>query len=268
MKCGTTSLDYYLKAHPQISMPDKEIDYFTLNFNKGLPWYESQFKELKEGTKTIFGETSVSYAKYPLYEGIPERIHLVTPQTKLIYVVRDPIDRIVSHYMHNVFAGTESVPIEKLFKETGYQNHYINFSLYYMQIERFLEYFAKDLILIISLDDLKDIDTRLKTLRGIFKFLDIEENVNSSSFFEIKYQTIKKGKKGKIADSISTLPFYNKFTKISPEFIRVFYTRLFTRKIETPRLQEEFRKRLIEIIQPDLEKLRNFTGKAFKSYSA
>ncbi len=81
MKCGTTSLHYYLNQHPQISMSsEKELQFFIIekNWHKGIKWYGSNFK----GNATIHGESSASYASYPIYNGVPERIHFLLPNTK------------------------------------------------------------------------------------------------------------------------------------------------------------------------------------------
>lgn len=95
-RAGTTSLYYYLKQHPDVFMsPKKEIDFFDVdkNFEKGLDWYERYF-EGYTGQKAI-GEAS------PLYmylEKVPKRIAKVIPDVKLIFILRNPVDRAYSHY--------------------------------------------------------------------------------------------------------------------------------------------------------------------------
>jgi len=99
MKCATTSLHYYLNLHPQISMSEeKELDFFIHknNWHKGIEWYKTNFT----GNASVYGESSPNYTKYPFFNGVPERMHAVVPDAKLIYVVRDPIERIISHYIH------------------------------------------------------------------------------------------------------------------------------------------------------------------------
>lgn len=99
-KCATTSLHYYLGLHPQISMSrEKELNFFIKerNWYKGIEWYKSNFT-----TKAmIYGESSPNYTNYPFFMGVPERMCSVVPEAKLIYIVRDPIDRVISHYVHN-----------------------------------------------------------------------------------------------------------------------------------------------------------------------
>lgn len=92
-KCGTTSLHEYLNAHPQIAMSrEKELDFFVAekNWSRGLDWYEAQFEDAP-----IRGESSVSYAAFPEYQGVPERIVRALPDARVIYLVRDPVERVV-----------------------------------------------------------------------------------------------------------------------------------------------------------------------------
>jgi hypothetical protein len=92
MKAGTTSLHAYLSLHPEIFMSaNKEPRFFTeeWNWHKGLEWYEAQFPE----RVTIRGESTPDYTKLPEIRNVPERIHSLIPDVRLIYLVRDPIDR-------------------------------------------------------------------------------------------------------------------------------------------------------------------------------
>lgn len=263
MKCGSTSLDYYLKGHPQLFLPEKEVDFFSCHFDKGLPWYETLFRVAGNENK-VLGETSVSYTKYPLHKDVPERIHATLPKdVKLIYVVRDPIDRILSHYMHSIYADGESRPIEQLFEETNFDNLYIEFSLYHKQLERYFKYFDLHQMEIIPSDELLNINHRISTLWNIFKFLGVSGEFASPRFTEVKYQTKKKGKKTKLAKTIATLPFYGKIKNNSPEFIRDIYIKYFTKNISPPVLSERFKERLAEILKPDADRLRKISGKDF-----
>jgi hypothetical protein len=78
-------------ANPHVQR--KEPDFFIAekNWHKGVKWYELHFSN----NTSINGESSTSYTKYPRVGGVPQRMYSVVPQAKLIYVVRDPIDRII-----------------------------------------------------------------------------------------------------------------------------------------------------------------------------
>ena len=105
MKCGTNSLHRYLKLHPQICMSStKEPNYFVeeKNYAEGIDWYQSLFKD---STKAL-GECSTNYSKRPFFQGVAQRIQAVLPDVKLIYLLRDPVERIISHYRHNFAEGS------------------------------------------------------------------------------------------------------------------------------------------------------------------
>src|ERR1700694_4198191 len=80
-KCGTSSLHYYLRLHPEIFMSrQKELNFFIeeMNWSEGLHWYEAQFQNGAQ--YAIRGESSPQYTRYPIFRGVPERMHQVIPQ--------------------------------------------------------------------------------------------------------------------------------------------------------------------------------------------
>jgi len=95
-KCGTTALHRYLGLHPDIFMSkSKELGFFcsSENWDERLRWYESQF-----GAARVRGESSPSYTNCPRNKGVPERMASLVPDARLIYLVRDPVDRVISQY--------------------------------------------------------------------------------------------------------------------------------------------------------------------------
>lgn len=97
-KCGTTSLYNYLIKHPNINPAfQKEPNFFSKHFNKGITFYKSQFPFRRKGF--ITGEASTSYFSYP---PAPHRIAKIIPSTKLVVLLRNPIDRAYSLYYHNL----------------------------------------------------------------------------------------------------------------------------------------------------------------------
>lgn len=170
MKSGTTSLFHYLQAHPQVSMsPLKEVDFFIEegNWSRGLDWYRRQFDD--DPKAVAIGEASTSYTKYPEYEGVPERIEACLPEVRLIYVVRDPIERIRSHYQHRVLAGSEREPLEDAVVRDP---SYLNCSRYALQLERYLERFRREQILVITSEELRA--SRAATVARVYDFIGAE----------------------------------------------------------------------------------------------
>jgi Sulfotransferase domain len=169
MKAGTTSLFEYLRAHPDIFMsPLKEVDYFVreLNWSRGLEWYARQFRRAEAAT---VGEASPSYTKYPEYAGVPERMARLLPDARLIYLVRDPIERIRSHYQHRAMTGSEAAPIDAA---VLHDPRYVDGSRYAMQLERYLRWYPRDQILLIASEELRD--QRVPTMRRVHQFLGVD----------------------------------------------------------------------------------------------
>jgi len=137
MKGGTSSLHDYLSLHPEIFMSDpKEIHYYADgDYNKqSIDWYKSLFKT----DKKIVGTTPQSYTKChnKYYKNIPERIKRHNPDVKMIYIVRDPIERYTSHILESYHCD----PAHDIQYSIESKN-YLKTSMYYMQMEAFLKYF-------------------------------------------------------------------------------------------------------------------------------
>src|SRR4051812_6197591 len=170
MKAGTTSLYHYLREHPDIFMPKvKELDFFAVDeaWARGTPWYRQHFAAA--GDAPAVGEASTAYTKYPHYPGVPERIARAIPECRLIYVVRDPIERIVSHYRHRVAVGAEREPLERAVVENPI---YVDYTRYAAQIERYLEWFPREQLLVVDSAGLRD--DRRGTVQGVYAFLGVE----------------------------------------------------------------------------------------------
>ena len=152
MKCGTSSLNKYLLLHPEICMSKpKELNFFIekKNWQKGLDWYLSRF----DADKSVWGESSTSYTKWPMHTGVPRRMHSCIPDATLVYLMRDPIDRIVSHYIHNVAKGYERRSLKEAIAETD-NNHYVHTSRYFMQIQQFMEFYDRSQLMLFELDEI------------------------------------------------------------------------------------------------------------------
>jgi hypothetical protein len=182
MRGGTTSLHRYLGSHPEIFMSSpKELNFFVAenNWHRGEGWYRNQFPE---GTK-VRGESSPFYTMYPSRPDVPERIAKLIPRVKLVYLVRDPIDRLVSHYRFLRFArGIEKRTLEDALDDLG-TSQYVATSMYAMQLERYLAYFPRELILVVDSADLAS--RRVETLRSVFRFLEVDDMSSNTTFNEV-----------------------------------------------------------------------------------
>lgn len=202
MKAGTTSLYQYLKCHPQVFMPHtKELDFFAreLNWERGFSWYRRQF--LPAGSEVLaVGEASTSYTMYPTYRDVPQRIATHLPEVRLIYVVRHPIERSRSHYRHNVATGRETRPIdEALLKDPCY----LDYSRYAFQIERYLQHFDRERLLVISSDELRD--QRLRTIRKVFQFLGVDVGFVPSTLEQEFYRSDERVRYPRVVGKVRSL---------------------------------------------------------------
>jgi Sulfotransferase domain len=149
MKAGTTSLYNVLKSHPEINMSlVKEPNFFMVDKDRngtwhlGINWYKNLFRN----RLGLTAEASTAYTKFPTVLGIASRIHRINPNVRLIYLVRHPVDRAISHYLHNVIAGHEKRDIHKVLAGA---NQYVFTSMYFLQLQQYLMRFSKEQICII-----------------------------------------------------------------------------------------------------------------------
>ncbi len=160
-KAGTTTLAYLLSQHPNICVAkNKEPHYFTGNSGKNLAWYQKQFPNY-ENTLCIDASTSYSFA--PLssdnsyrtkncFHNIPQRIHSLNPNAKLIYLLREPIARTYSGYWHSFNTGREH---RSFWEAISNDYFYLDVSNYYGQLTLWLEYFPLESFLFLLFEDLK-----------------------------------------------------------------------------------------------------------------
>lgn len=265
MKSGTSSLHMYLNLHPQIFMSHiKELDFFIekKNWRRGLEWYKSNFNESAE----VRGESSPNYTKYHFYKGVPQRMHSIIPDTKLIYIVRDPIKRMVSHYIHMVASGMEKRNFGEAVTEFSNINDYVKCSQYYMQIEQFLAYYPPARILVISSEYLAS--ARTETLSKVFRFLNVETNFQHDNFERVLHTSKPKKAPTELGCHLEKLPGGN---LVKSGIFRLFRhqiaSELLYRPIEQPILDESLRQTLVDILSEDVAKLRSFTGCPFTNWS-
>jgi hypothetical protein len=169
-KSGTTSLYQYLVEHPNIVPPlTKEAHFFDLHYGRGVSWYRGCFPYshlLRGGSLTL--DASPYYLVHPL---APSRAAALLPQVKLIAILRNPVDRALSHYHHEVRKGREPLSFaeaieresERLAGEEdrlmceptyySYSHHrhsYIRRGHYLEQLRGWAQYFRREQLLVLQ----------------------------------------------------------------------------------------------------------------------
>lgn len=108
MRAGTTSLFEYLAGHPQLAPSlRKEVHYFDLHFHRGPGWYARQFGTARQ---LAHGELSRPFESSPYYmfdPRVPARLRELVPDARIVFLLRDPVERAISHYRKNLRDGRE-----------------------------------------------------------------------------------------------------------------------------------------------------------------
>lgn len=156
MKCGSTSLYDYLVTHPQVARCRvKEPNFFSSpKAQEGLARYAGLWADFDPERHRVALEASVSYAKLPRYGGTAAAIKAYRQRTgatfRMLYILRNPIDRAESHIAHNISKGRCGHD-----DYSSVMRHAIDTSRYAMQLARYRRIAGPDGLLLLSFDELR-----------------------------------------------------------------------------------------------------------------
>lgn len=251
-RSGTTRLYLYLSQHPEIFLPkNKEPHYFTKYYFKKEDWYLSLFKKASRNIKSI-GEASTQYIYKP---SAPKRIYDFNKEMKIIFIIRNPIDRAYSNYKREVQMFGEKKKFKEIFQDS---DRFINPGMYYTNIIRYLNYFNSEQIKILVFEEF--IKNEKKHLDEIVDFL----NISSFSFPKIKRNNSSVYPLSKNLIAFTNRFFYSRHE--NSQIIRLLRggIREFMRYInfkfsyrEFPSLSEEMKYHLKDTFYDDVNKLSN-----------
>ena len=262
-KCGTSGLHYYLGLHPEMSMSTpKELDFFIAerNYPLGVEWYRSQF----DPQAKVRGESSPNYTAYPQHVGVPERMHSIVPEARLLYVVRDPIDRIAAHWVHNYAKRRERGDLREtlLHRNTSYLIR----SHYYTQLQQFLRLYPRDQVLLVEQEELRY--RRLETLRRIFEFAGVDPDFSHARFSDERHRTARKTRPTPLALPLERIGQTRRGRLIPTPVWRVVDNLFpFRRTIKVPDVREALPPEALRSLREDAERLRELTGREFAGWS-
>ncbi len=271
-KCGTTALHSYLARHPEVSMSrPKELDFFVSDRfvkrrrgPKGLDWYRRHF----DARRPVRGESSPNYtaepipprrrrrARDPYYAGVARRMHALIPGAKLVYLVRDPIERVRAQWIHLRSRGLEPRPLESAIRRPS--STYLARSSYAFQLERFLELYPAEQILIVDQDDL--LRRPHTTLRDVFRFLGVEESFWDASYERHVLQSRAMRRRTPLGMALRAG---------SPRglWARIVDRPPFSRRLEQTPMGDELRAELSARLADDAARFRTLTGLRFEHWS-
>jgi hypothetical protein len=154
----------------------KEPSFFVTEFNwsRGLEWYERHFAAA--GSASAVGEASAAYTMHPYSSPAAERIAQLLPQARLVYVVRNPIEQMLSFYAFRRRLLSERDSPERALRGSIY----VETASYARQLELYLSNFTRDRILVVRSEDLRH--ARAETVARVFRFLGVDETWRDPEF--------------------------------------------------------------------------------------
>ncbi|MEZ4681887.1 MAG: sulfotransferase [Caldilineaceae bacterium] len=265
MRSGTTSLSHYLKSHPSIFLSaQKEIHYFDFNYDKGEGWYRQQFANAS-GYPAV-GEATQTYM-YDMEATV--RMAKLLPYARLLVILRNPRERTYSHYWHSHMRGKEKLSLrdalnDELYgasrdtdKRIRYARSYLERSRYINQLLNVCQYYSKDALHVLLLDDLKAQPS--ETLRSVYRFLEIDDTVavpqiSKTINASVKFRSLK------LRNMLKKLP--------RRSILRRVGERLNTSTFQYPPLDPDTRGWLCQYFAEDIDALEEWLGRDLRMWKA
>ena len=186
-RSGTTSLYEYLKKVPSIYMsPEKEPSYFTAD-NKSIIGIDckktADYLKLFDNVKneSIIGEATATYLWDTMSYSL---IHKMSPDAKILISLRNPVDRLISHYKrlsNGLDIGSFHTfifnPPEK-FKERS--KTFYEYGFYFQQVRKYFDIFGKNNVKVIIFEEFSANEESV--IKEILKFLNIDANTANIDF--------------------------------------------------------------------------------------
>lgn len=248
-KAGTTTLSKHFQQHPKVdfSIP-KEPNFFNWKSEDDWNWYKNLFAK----NSFIKGEGSVDYSYRSVLLKTHERIQAHNPHAKFIFILRHPIERIISHYTYNKLRGLTQK--EAIIWELESKLEYIQRSRYYNELKPFLLTFPKKQFLFIHFEDL--IASTQETFNQCCDFLDIEhyhiaKKKENQSNNELTYKNPTQ-RKFLLHSSMKTIK------SLIPSKIKNKIKNRIYETIERPTLSEDLVRYLYAIIEEDILKMEDY----------
>lgn len=267
MKSGTTSLFRYLGEHPEIAPCSvDEPNFFSepRHWEKGFDWY-CDLWDWDPEHHAVALEASTNYAKGFKFDSVPERIADIAergPEIHLIYIMRHPVDRVVSQYNHGVQNGWNELPDDpdSPFMRLEDQ-HLLDVSRYASQLDRYMEWFDRDDLHLLQLEALAESPER--QLHRICQFLGISPDYDFETLQRNYNRTEQLEMTSPLWTAFKRQPMVNHILKHHlPGFMRSGLRRLLTieSRARTYEASPRQRERIVDALADDMRRLRDAYG--------
>jgi hypothetical protein len=259
-RCGTTLLDTILRVHEDIYVPPhrKEVHYFDMHFARGVDWYQSFFPAEEDVHKYLaVGEVTPDYIFGP---EVPERIAALLPTCRLIVMLRNPVQRAFSGYLHHVRSFNERRTFAQFIEE---QHDARQRGFYAQQIKRYLDFFPEDRMLIMLSEEV--FQKPESELERLANFLHLSHSwKNPTKLVQSRVN------RGDVPHFQSAFYYARRFgevlsglglDRVVDQAKRMGVPSLFGRRRETPAMPAATRQWLQELYDPHIRELEGLLGR-------
>ena len=252
MKCATSTLHEQLASQPGLFMSrPKEPNFFSDDdiYAKGWAWYRGLFEGADE--RALRGESSTHYTKLPTYPHTVARIRRHLPRVKLIYIMRDPIDRLISHYLHESIRGQINVSVDQAVER---HPELTVFGLYSRQLEPYLEAFGPEGVLPVFFERL--VAHPQEELERICRFIGYEGRPRWDFAMKAQNVTSEQLRKSVIRERIVNISLLSRIRRwLVPRHWNERFKAFWRTTSERPMLMPESVQRLRAVFDADLARL-------------
>lgn len=255
MKSATSTLHVQLARQPGFHMSDpKEPHFFAWDeeWAKGLAAYERLFAGAAPGD--LRGESSTSYTKLPTHPRVVDRVAEVCPDARFVYVMRHPVDRLVSHYVHAWTEREVSGPIDV---EALRFAPLVQYGQYAMQLEPWFERFGRERVLPVFFDRLRAHPQA--ELERVCRFLGY---AGTPRWVELEAQNVsaERVRKSRLRQLLTRGPVQTFLRRtFVPKKVRTWVRSLWQMR-QRPALSPDVRARLEHTFDADLARLGGWLG--------
>ncbi len=266
MRAGTTTLYELMRKSGAVSVPRmKETDYFMLSrtYSRGISWFLAQFDDLSKPICDI----SPNYARNIDFPSPPDFIHRTNPEAKLIYCVRDPIERAKSQYRHMYAAGID-MPMPGGLSAHKEGPVVVDASLYATQTRAYLNYFPIEQFYFVDLKEL--VKDQAATLKNLYDKLGVE-TVPETVFEQVIANTSNDvAGMPKFWGQLRRSPIGEQLRAITPRSLlrpAKFMVAKLSPQQDIPELNQDDIDYIRRSVEADAAEFRKLTGLAFEHWS-
>jgi Sulfotransferase family len=257
MKSATTTLHEQLARQPGFVMSrPKEPNFFSDDpiYARGWRWYSSLFASA--GEADLCGESSTHYTKLPNYPRTVARMARDLPRVKLIYLMRHPIDRLMSHYVHELTTGRIKIEVHDAIER---HHELIEFSRYAMQLGPFVDAFGFENILPVFFPRL--VRHSQSELDRIGRFLNHDGALRWDPAMKPQNRGNERLRPSPIRQALVQAPVLSTLRqRVVPRHWSESLKELWRAQIEPPALRPDLIARLHDLFDADLAQLGSWLG--------